>query len=382
MKKLFYVGIIGLILFEIAKVYFIMPMPGSQRMNSIDLAYFLYTWRWPFRIFFTLLIIIGAAGVFKAKRKWIPALFLLLTIGISYAANYEMAADTMFYQPKTLSLKNVSENKVDKDRLIIGVTENGEAKAYPIQFIGYHHQIQDKLNGKPIIVTYCTVCRTGRVFEPLVDNKPELFRLVGMDHFNAMFEDETTHSWWRQANGEAITGSSKGKTLPEIHSTQTSLSEWIALHPNTLIMQPDPEFQEKYEGMTKYESGKGKSALTKTDSLSWKDKSWVVGIKNGEASKAFDWNRLRRERIINSMVGNQPTTLVLASDDKSFFAFARPSESEGVILKNDTLYLGSKSYNLLGKNISPEKNPDLQAINAYQEFWHSWQTFHPETEKY
>lgn len=382
MKKLFYLGIIGLILFEITKVYFIMPMPGSQRMNSIDLAYFLHTWRWPFRIFFTLLIIIGTASVLKAKRKWIPALLLLITIGISYAANYEMAADTMFYQPKILSMKNVSENKVDKDRLIIGVTEDGEAKAYPIQFIGYHHQVQDKLNGKPIIVTYCTVCRTGRVFEPLVDNKPELFRLVGMDHFNAMFEDETTHSWWRQANGEAITGSLKGKTLPEINSTQTTLSEWIALHPNTLIMQPDPEFKEKYEGMTKYESGKGKSTLTKTDSLSWKDKSWVVGVKSGKTSKAFDWNRLRRERIINSVVGNQPTTIVLASDDKSFFAFSRPSESEGVILKNDTLYLGTNSYNLLGKNINPEKKSDLKPVNAYQEFWHSWQTFHPETEKY
>ncbi|TKT92095.1 DUF3179 domain-containing (seleno)protein [Dyadobacter frigoris] len=382
MKKIFYLGIIGLILFEIAKVYFIMPMPGSQRMNSIDMAYFLHTWRWPFRIFFIVLIIIGATSVFKAKRKWIPALLLLITAGIAYATNFEMAADTMFYQPKTLLLKNASENKVDQDRLIIGVTENGEAKAYPIQFIGYHHQVQDNLNGKPIIVTYCTVCRTGRVFEPLVDNKPELFRLVGMDHFNAMFEDESTHSWWRQANGEAITGSSKGKTLPEINSTQTSLSEWIALHPNTLIMQPDPAFQAKYDSMSKYESGKGKSALTKTDSLSWKDKSWVVGIKSGKASKAFDWNRLRRERIINSVVGNQPTTLVLASDDKSFFAFARPSESEGVILKNDTLYLGTKSYNLLGKNINTEKNPDLKPVNAYQEFWHSWQTFHPETEKY
>jgi hypothetical protein len=36
MKKLFYGGIIGIILYEIAKVYFIMPMPGSQQMNSID----------------------------------------------------------------------------------------------------------------------------------------------------------------------------------------------------------------------------------------------------------------------------------------------------------------------------------------------------------
>ena len=41
MKKLFYIGLIGLGLFEILKVYFIMPMPGSQQMESIDIAYFL-----------------------------------------------------------------------------------------------------------------------------------------------------------------------------------------------------------------------------------------------------------------------------------------------------------------------------------------------------
>ena len=48
MKKLFWIGILGWLLFEVANVYFIMPMPGSQRMNSIDLAYFLSV-AWAFR---------------------------------------------------------------------------------------------------------------------------------------------------------------------------------------------------------------------------------------------------------------------------------------------------------------------------------------------
>lgn len=382
MKKYFYVGIIGLILFEIAKVYFIMPMPGSQRMNSIDLAYFLHTWRWTFRIVFMLLIVLGSPSVFKAKRKWLPALMILLVAGVAYAANFEMAADTMFYQPKTLLLKNAVSNRVEKDRLVIGVEENGEAKAYPIQYIGYHHQVQDQLNGRPIIVTYCTVCRTGRVFEPVVNDQPDVFRLVGMDHFNAMFEDGKTHSWWRQANGEAIAGPSKGQTLPEINSTQTSLGEWLKLHPNSQIMQPDPAFQMKYDSMSKYESGKGKSTLTKTDSLSWKEKSWVVGIQIGKESKAFDWNRLKKERVINSEVGNTSVALVLASDDKSFFAFIRSSKQENFIVKNDTIIGRENRYNLLGKNISSESSNNLKPVNAYQEFWHSWQTFHPKTEKY
>ncbi|MCF0073501.1 DUF3179 domain-containing protein [Dyadobacter sp. CY261] len=380
MRKLFYLGIIGIILYEIAKVYFIMPMPGSQRMNSIDVAYLLHTWRWPLRILFWAMILAGSLSVFSGKLKWLPAIFLLLAAGITYATNYEMAADTMFYQPSQVIQHDAATNKVDMDRLVIGVEANGEAKAYPIQYIGYHHQVRDMLGGKPIMVTYCTVCRTGRVFEPNVDGKPEVFRLVGMDHFNAMFEDEETGSWWRQANGEAIAGPLKGKMLPELASTQTSLSQWLKLHPNSKVMQPDPVYQAKYDSMSRYESGRGKSALTRTDTLSWKDKSWVVGIQAGGGAKAFDWNRLKKERIINNQVGATPVALVISADNNSFFAFDKEI-SQPFTLKNDTIFTEKGSYNLLGKRLTGTGN-DLKRINAYQEFWHSWRTFHPSTEQY
>ena len=36
MRTAFVVGVIGLILIELANIYFIMPMPGSQRMRSIN----------------------------------------------------------------------------------------------------------------------------------------------------------------------------------------------------------------------------------------------------------------------------------------------------------------------------------------------------------
>lgn len=379
MRKIFYFGIIGIILYEIAKVYFIMPMPGSQQMNSIDIAYFLHTWRWAFRVAFWAMILLGTASVLKGKMKWIPALLFLLAAGITYATNYEMAADTMFYQPNEVITNGAPANKVKTDRLIIGVESNGEAKAYPIQFIGYHHQVRDMLGGKPIMVTYCTVCRTGRVFEPAVNGKPETFRLVGMDHFNAMFEDETTGSWWRQANGEAIAGPLKGQMLPEMASTQTSLSQWLKLHPDSKIMQPDPIYQAKYDSMSRYESGKGKSTLTKTDTVSWKDKSWVVGIQAGKASKAFDWNRLKKDRIINDKVGNVPVVLVLSSDNQSFFAFDKSADIHDFSARNDTLFADGSSFNLLGKRISGTGG-DLKRINAYQEFWHSWRTFHPDTQ--
>ncbi len=379
MKKLFYLGIIGLILFEILNVYFIMPMPGSQRMRSIDVAYFFHTYRWVFRGLFGFLTLIGIYSMFHFKR-WIVIVGCLLVGIVAYATNYEMAADTMFYQPETLSLKDAKANKIKTDRIVLGVTINGESKAYPISMLIYHHQVRDVLGGKPIMVTYCSVCRTGRVFEPTVNGKLENFRLVGMDHFNAMFEDKTTKSWWRQANGEAITGKLKGTKLPELEAQQTSLATWLQLYPNTKIMQADLKFKENYDSTAKYESGKSKKELTGTDLLSWKRKSWVVGIQSGTESIAIDWNRLKKERVVNFQINKKPLVLALASDNKSFFAFERPNSQTKFGFKNDTLLSENQTFDLKGIEINSKQQ--LKKINAHQEFWHSWQTFHPKTFKY
>jgi hypothetical protein len=376
MKIYFWLGFIGLLLFEIANVYFIMPMPGSQQMNSIDLAYFLHKWRWVFRALFGLMII---AGLFRSqwKRKWLLFFPIAIVVAVVYMANFVMAADHMFYQPQKVLMVSGSENKVDSNRLVIGVTNNGEAKAYPIQFLGYHHQVQDTVGGKPMIITYCTVCRTGRVFEPIVNGKQEKFRLVGMDHFNAMFEDVTTKSWWRQVSGEAITGKLKGQQLPEIFSTQTSLGDWMQLNPNSLIMQADPAFIKSYDSTMKFESGASRSKLTGTDSLSWKDKSWVIGVKAGKERKAYDWNQLKKEKIIQDKIAATPVLIVLSKNEKSFFAFERPADNSVFSLNGDTLLFANHKYRIDGKGIDTIFS--LKPLPATQEFWHSWRTFNPGT---
>ncbi len=376
MKKIFWFGLIGLLLFEIANVYFIMPMPGSQQMNSIDLAYFLYKWRWIFRGLFAAMIFLG---LFKSqwKRKWVLFFPIAIAAAFVYMTNFVMAADHMFYQPKQVLMVSTKENKIDSNRLVIGVTNNGEAKAYPIQFLGYHHQVHDTVGGKPMIITYCTVCRTGRVYEPLVNGRPEKFRLVGMDHFNAMFEDATTKSWWRQVSGEAVTGKLKGHQLPEVFSTQTSLSDWLQLNPNSLIMQADPNFIKSYDSTFKFESGASKSKLTGTDSLSWNDKSWVIGVKAGKETKAYDWNQLKKEKIIQDKIGTTPVLIVLSKNDKSFFAFQRPDENSIFNLKGDTLLIENHKYRIDGKGIDTIFS--LKPLPASQEFWHSWRTFNPGT---
>ena len=377
MKQLFYLGAICLILFEIANVYFIMPMPGSQEMNSIGLAYFLYTFRWVIRIFFALLIFLGVLSVYK-NAKILPSLTLVALFYIIYETNFVMAADAMFVQTDKLKMVSAKENGIDSARIILGVAFNGEAKAYPIQFLGFHHQVFDSIANKPVIVTYCTVCRTGRVYEPIVNGKVEKFRLVGMDHFNALFEDATTKSWWRQATGEAIAGKLKGTFLPEFTSKQMSLKNWLDLYPNSTIMQENLRFKPEYDSLSNYEAGRRNGKLTRRDSLSWQNKSWVIGVNNGNESKAFDWKILEKEHIIHDVLDSKPIVVVLLNDNKTFVAFERANENQKFYLENDHLKDGVNSYNLLGVSTNAAV-PNLKNINAYQEYWQSWRTFHPDT---
>ncbi|MDI9876443.1 DUF3179 domain-containing (seleno)protein [Flectobacillus rivi] len=381
------IGFLILFLSEILKVYFIMPFPGSQQADTIDLAYFIHQYIGYFRAIGLLILIYPLWKSFSngsKLTKFVLGGFTLLWLGVIYMFNFQLTADHMFYQPKNKTFTNGKDSKIAKDKLVIGVVHNGQAKAYPIQLIGYHHQVIDTVGGTPMMITYCTVCRTGRVYLPFVNGKFEQFRLVGMDHFNAMFEDQTTGSWWQQATGEAITGKLKGLNLPSVSSEQMSLSAWLQIHPNSLVMQPDPEFKEQYAGLKNYDSGKGKSNLTTRDSLSWKPKSWVIGILMGKTAKAYDWNQLVKDQIIYDTLEKSNIVVVLENDKKSFHAFKSesPFGPLKLVLKNNQL-IDSQSdavWNMDGKCIAGKyEGSSLPKIEAYQEFWHSWKTFQPNT---
>jgi hypothetical protein len=393
MKIVFFLlGIIILIGVEIAKVYFIMPFPGSQEDQVIDIAYYLHIHINLFRIAGFLIVIYPAYQLIRYSQpawRWTAVSLIVFWLFVFYNSNFKLLADKMFYQPEHKILVRAGDNKVSDRALVLGVFINDQAKAYPLEIIGYHHQVRDTVGGEPIMVTYCTVCRTGRVYRPMIDGTAETFRLVGMDHFNAMFEDSRTKSWWRQVNGEAITGPLKGKQLEEIPSEQMTLKAWLVQHPDSYILQPDSVFKDAYAGLEKYDEGKSEGNLERTDSLSWNDKSWVVGVSLGLFAKAYDWNDLKAHRVINDEIEKTPVVVVLENDTASFHVWSR-------VVANDTLrfsyrdslktFIDTKTHSVWdwrGRCTEGTlKGTSLKTIQSYQEFWHSWRTFHPKTARY
>jgi hypothetical protein len=126
----------------------------------------------------------------------------------------------------------------------MGISGADTAKAYPIRLLAYHHQLHDELDGTPIWVTYCSMCRTGKVFSPIVNGEAMEFELVGAIKLNSIYRDTSTGSIWYQANGLAAAGPMAGEWLSEFRIDQVTLDEWLKLFPDSLVLQPDDDAEQ------------------------------------------------------------------------------------------------------------------------------------------
>jgi hypothetical protein len=391
-RLLFCLALLVLFAAEILRIYFIMPFPGSQVSGTIAYAYGLDRSIGWIRAIVLLLACAALVAVFKRGKTWekivLPLVLASYTV-VFFALNYRMAADSIFYQPVTKSFTTASDTGMDRSKLVIGVVIDGEAKAYPIQLIGYHHQVVDTVGKTPVMVTYCTVCRTGRIYSPMINGKQEAFRLVGMDRYNALFEDVSTNSWWQQATGVSVTGPLKGYALKEFPSSQMTLDAWLREYPNSLVLKPDPLFMDRYFKLEDYDKGTMHSPLVRRDSASWQHNSWIVGITNSTSSKAYDWNELLEKRIIQDSVDQTPVVLTIENDSASFHVYDRRidglplnfsiSAAKNLLVDENT----QSSWNMDGICIDGSlKGKRLLPVQSYNQFWHAWRTFHKDGKIY
>ncbi|WP_158557049.1 DUF3179 domain-containing (seleno)protein [Mucilaginibacter conchicola] len=385
---LFWLAMCFLFLPGLVHAYLLMPFPGSQNLEAIKLCYYLEKIIWPLRIVGAVAIIVYAFyfGAEKRSKKIMLPVIFFAGAATFYVTDIQFKAEEMFKEPVAPAFANVFKNKVPQDYLVVGVVHNGVAKAYPIIYLGYHHKIQDEVGGLPVLVTYCTMCRTGRVFSPVVNGKRENFRLVGARHYNAVIEDGTTGSWWYQATGEAAAGSREGEKLAEVPYQQATLAAWLERYPSSLVLQPEEQFKPDYADLKKYDVTQ---PLDRDSNIVNKDtlvrKSWILGINLNGQAKAYDWRQLVKAKVFNDVVGKTPLLVTIKKDKQTFQAWNTVVDGKQLHFKTGTAdQLTDVETNSLWDNnglcvSGVNKGKQLTSIQSYQEYWHSWKNFHPKT---
>lgn len=123
---------------------------------------------------------------------------------------------------------------------VIGLTVNGEARAYPLSVLMWHEIVNDTFAGTPVTVTYCPLCNAAIVFNRTVAGRVLDFGTTGkLRNSDLVMYDRQTESWWQQFTGEAIVGAYVGSALEIIPSRLESFAQFRKRNPHARVLIPN-----------------------------------------------------------------------------------------------------------------------------------------------
>jgi len=135
----------------------IMPFK-PQTPRAVEISYLLKGWSPIVTALGLIASLALAAWLWMGKRSWWRRSLLVLSMIPLLAAAWfarQNHFEWMFNPLKQTGFVKAGEAGFvgDKD-MVMAVTINGEAAAYPVRQMGYHHVVHDTVGGVPIVATY------------------------------------------------------------------------------------------------------------------------------------------------------------------------------------------------------------------------------------
>jgi Protein of unknown function (DUF3179) len=322
----------------------------------------------------------------RGARFAISGLFFVATICAAFA--HVNIFEEMFHPYGSPVFVSASEAAVDPDDKVLAVLSGQDARAYPVRTLGYHHIVNDIVNGMPIAVTYCTLCHTGLVWNRGVDGRLLHFRLAGINNGNALLRDEETSSIWQQSTGEALFGPLKGKQLQLVRSSELSFALWKKEQPQGRVLKPNSLYAAEYDPKDWEKHVEKTRTVVDTTKSGIAPHQLMVGISVDGENKAYPVQAIFAAKLIQDHVGKVPVLLLVGPDSASIRAFAGSLEGVNAGLTFTTgprdgtttdAETGS-TWNFQGCAVEGKLTGQcLREIDAHKDYWFDWMNHHPDT---
>lgn len=254
--------------------------------------------------------------------------------------------------PKFISI--VAANKFLNDNEPgIALNINSIKRFYPFQILVWHEIVNDIINGQRVLVTYCPLCFSGIVFDPVVKGERVEFGTSGkLWNSNLVMYDRKTDSLWSQILGEAIVGEMTGVSLKVFSSDIVKYGDFKKLYIDGEVLSRDTGAIRFY-GQDPYGDyyttpGTYFPVSKKDNRLS--DKDFILGIIVNGKAKAYWPEAVKKAGEIEDRFGGK---VIIALYEKRIDAVRLfEKKADGVI----------------------------ERINPFGAFWFSWVAAHPDTE--
>jgi hypothetical protein len=235
---------------------------------------------------------------------------------------------------------------------VIGITLNGESRAYPISILNWHEIVNDQIKGERYAVTYCPLCGTGVAFSAKVAGQLTDFGVSGLLYnSDVLLYDRNTDSLWSQIMGQSISGKLVGEKLSPIPISHTTWKDWVQKYPDTLVLSTDTGFSRDYarDPYAGYEqSGQLFFQVNNRAPDTYHPKERVVGLDIGGVYKAYP---------------------LIELDKYGKSQFTDTINGKTIVVNWDSI---NRSV-----SITDSSGSEIPSIEG---FWFAWFAFYPETE--
>lgn len=237
----------------------------------------------------------------------------------------------------------------------IAIKFDGVSRFYPLKILMWHQVVNDIIGNKRVLVSYCPLCFTGTVFNPIVGGEQTEFGTSGrVWNSNLLIYDRKTQSLWSQISGEAICGRMTGSRLSKIYCEQITYAGFKKNFPKGEILSRKTGFFRFYDENPYHEYHLASEVFfpIKKKDERLPNRDLIFGITFGDIAKAYSLSKLREERIIKDSFANKKIVAKYNNDTGAASLFEE----------------------------HPQKG--LIKLSATLGFWFSWVAIYPQTELY
>jgi hypothetical protein len=263
--------------------------------------------------------------------------------------------------PKFISVREASDFMEDED---IGIAiEVGETvRFYPYKILVRHEIVNDIIGGERILITYCPLCLSGVVYDPIVGGERVQFGTSGkLWNSNLVMYDRKTESYWSQVLGEAIKGEMTGEKLPLLPSDAVRFGNWKSENSTGEVLSRD--------------TGLGlRSSLYNSD-------PYIQGGFNYYLTEDIFFptsnedNRLANKDFVLGVIINGKAKAYVPSAVKSIGELEDEIGGVKIVARYED---GLDTVRFFEKKL----NGTLERINPMTSFWFAWVAVYPDTELY
>jgi hypothetical protein len=232
-------------------------------------------------------------------------------------------------------------------------------------------------------------CSSGVGFDPTVDGQRLTFDVLGLLEGVFRMRDRQTGSIWTHLDGKAIAGPLEGKRLEIVPIPQTTWGEWKADHSETLVLDPDTPFQDRYVRPVRIGVFNPNEAIFGDDRLP--SNTLVVGVEVGGVYKGYPISELEMAgSVVNDTIAGQPVVVIYDPISRTGVAYLRQIDGRSLEFYNASedgyeirdRATGSR-WDVHGRTLDGAYGEArLEFVPSFISEWYGWSAYHPESQLY